>query len=46
MMAFVLVAVFLGTVLLIVAGYVAINRRQLVAGDALRARLSRLRQSA
>ena len=40
MMALVLAAVFLGTILLILAGYVAVNRRQLVAGDALRARLA------
>jgi tight adherence protein B len=40
MMALVLAAVFLGTALLIIAGYVAVNRRQLVAGDALRARLA------
>jgi tight adherence protein B len=40
MMALVLAAVFLGTILLILAGYVAVNRRQLVAGDTLRARLA------
>jgi len=40
MMALVLAGVFLGTILLILAGYVAVNRRQLVAGDALRARLA------
>jgi tight adherence protein B len=39
-MAIVLVAVFFGTMLLIVAAYVLINRRQLVAGDTLRSRLS------
>jgi tight adherence protein B len=39
-MAFVLAAVFIGTVLLIAAGYVLVNRRQLVAGDTLRSRLS------
>jgi tight adherence protein B len=40
MLALVLAIVFLGTVLVIVAAYVALNRRQLVAGDALRERLS------
>lgn len=40
MIGLVLVAVFLGTILLVVAVYVAVNRRQLMAGDALRARLS------
>jgi tight adherence protein B len=40
MLALVLAAVFMGTVLLVVAGYVVINRRQLVAGDVLRARLT------
>lgn len=40
MMALVLAAVFLGTILLILAGYVAVNRRALVAGDTLRARLA------
>src|SRR6476661_5550919 len=40
MIGLVLVAVFLGTTLLVVAGYVAVNRRQLIASDALRARLS------
>lgn len=40
MLALVLVTVFIGTVLLVVAGYVVINRRQLVAGDVLRARLT------
>ena len=40
MMALVLAVVFLGTVLVIVAAYVALNRRQLVAGDALRERLA------
>lgn len=40
MLALVLVAVFLGTVLLIVAGYVVVNRRQLVAGDVVRSRLA------
>ena len=40
MIGLVLVAVFLGTTLLVVAGYVAVNRRQLMASDALRERLS------
>mgnify|MGYP001556222988 CR=1 FL=1 len=40
MLALVLAAVFAGTVLLIVAAYVVVNRRQLVAGDVLRARLA------
>lgn len=40
MLALVLAVVFLGTVLVIVAAYVALNRRQLVAGDALRERLA------
>jgi tight adherence protein B len=40
MIGLVLVAVFVGTILLVVAVYVAVNRRQLMAGDALRARLS------
>jgi tight adherence protein B len=39
-MAFVLAAVFIGTVLLIAAGYVLVNRRQLIAADTLRSRLS------
>jgi tight adherence protein B len=39
-MALVLVAVFFGTMLLIAAGYVLVNRRQLVAGDTLRTRLA------
>jgi tight adherence protein B len=39
-MLLVLVAVFLGTVLLIIAGYVLVNRRQLIAADAVRARLA------
>lgn len=39
-MAFVLAAVFLGTLLLIAAAYVLVNRRQLIAGDTLRSRLS------
>jgi len=39
-MAFVLAAVFVGTVLLIAAGYVLVNRRQLIAADTLRSRLS------
>jgi tight adherence protein B len=40
MLALVLAIVFLGAVLVIVAVYVAVNRRQLVAGDALRERLA------
>jgi tight adherence protein B len=40
MIGLVLAAVFLGTILLVVAGYVAVNRRQLLASDALRARLT------
>ena len=39
-MALVLAGVFLGTILLVIAGYVVVNRRQLVAGDAFRARLA------
>jgi tight adherence protein B len=39
-MLLVLAAVFLGTVLLVLAGYVLINRRQLIAADAFRARLA------
>lgn len=40
MMALVLLAVFAGTMLLIVAAYVLVNRRRLAAGDALRDRLA------
>ena len=40
MMALVLLAVFAGTMLLIVAGYVLVNRRRLAAADALRDRLA------
>jgi tight adherence protein B len=40
MMGLVLAAVFLGTVLVVVAAYVVVNRRQLVASDAVRARLA------
>ncbi len=40
MLALVLVAVFVGTALVIIAAYVVINRRQLVASDAVRARLA------
>jgi len=40
MLALVLATVFIGAMLLIVAGYVVVNRRRLVAGDALRTRLS------
>src|SRR6185312_15051859 len=40
MMALVLLAVFAGTMLLIVAVYVLVNRRRLAAGDALRDRLA------
>jgi tight adherence protein B len=39
-MGLVLAGVFLGTILLVIAGYVVVNRRQLVAGDAFRARLA------
>jgi tight adherence protein B len=39
-MLLVLAGVFLGTILLIIAGYVLINRRQLVAADAFRARMA------
>ena len=39
-MALVLAGVFLGTILLVIAGYVVVNRRELVAGDAFRARLA------
>jgi tight adherence protein B len=39
-MLLVLVGVFLGTLLLIIAGYVLVNRRQLIAADAFRARLA------
>ena len=40
MMALVLLAVFTGTMLLIVAAYVLVNRRRLAAADALRDRLA------
>lgn len=40
MIALVLAGVFLGTLLVVIAGYVLVNRRQLVAGDALRERLT------
>lgn len=40
MMVLVLLAVFAGTMLLIVAAYVLVNRRRLAAGDALRDRLA------
>lgn len=40
MIAIILLAVFLGTILLVVAGYVLVNRRRLVAADTLRARLT------
>lgn len=39
-MLLVLVAVFLGTVLLILAGYILVNRRQLIAADTFRARMA------
>lgn len=39
-MLLVLVAVFLGTVLLVLAGYIVINRRQLIAADSFRARMA------
>ncbi len=40
MIALVLLAVFAGTVLLVMAAYTVINRRRLAAGDTLRARLA------
>src|SRR6185312_11080711 len=40
MIALVLVAVFAGTMLLVMAVYVLVNRRRLAAGDTLRERLS------
>lgn len=39
-MLLVLVAVFLGTILLILAGYIVVNRRQLIAADSFRARMA------
>lgn len=40
MMGLVLLVVFVGTILLVVAGYMLLNRRRLLAGEALRARLA------
>jgi len=40
MIALVLVAVFAGTMLLVMAAYTLVNRRRLAAGDTLRERLA------
>jgi len=40
MMAIILATVFLGTLLVVVAGYVLVNRRRLAAAEVLRSRLS------